>query len=234
MPVRELGELEELIGHVFENRALLEQALTHASATTGTCTDNERLEFLGDAVVTLAVNDHLYRLFTKCEEGVLTEIKSIVVSAGALARRSRCLGLGEFARMGRGMPAGPDLSDSVLANLFEAVVGAFYLDAGFGPSRDFVIAQLSGEIESTAENRGDSNHKAALQKLSSSRYGDLPRYRIVSQEGPDHEKIFEVEALIKDRAFPTASGRTKKEAEQGAAAKALEILRSEEDPACES
>jgi ribonuclease-3 len=229
----ELGELENVLGHAFENRGLLEQALTHASATTGACTDNERLEFLGDAVVTLAVNDHLFRLFTKCEEGILTEIKSIVVSAPALARRSRELALGDFARLGRGMPAGSDLSDSVLANLFEAVVGALYLDAGFSPARDFVIAQLSGEIEATAGNRGDRNHKAALQKLSSVRYGDLPRYRVVSQVGPDHEKVFEVEAMIKERTFPAARGRTKKEAEQGAASNALEVLRSEEDLACE-
>jgi ribonuclease-3 len=227
MPDRDLQDLERSLGHSFENKSLLEQAVTHASATVGACTDNERLEFLGDAVVALAVNDHLYRLFTKCEEGILTEIKSAVVSASALAKRCRVLGLNEYARMGRGMPDDSGLSDSVLANLFEAVIGALYLDAGFEYSKGFIIGQLESEIEATAENRGGGNHKAALQRAASIKYGELPRYRLVSETGPDHQKVFTVEALIKDRTFPAASGRTKKEAEQGAAANALQVLGSE-------
>jgi ribonuclease-3 len=229
MATHDLRELEARLEHTFAELSLLDQAVTHASATTGTCTDNERLEFLGDAVVTLAVNDHLYRLFTRCEEGKLTEIKSWVVSAPSLARRSRALGLQEFARMGRGMPASGGLSDAVLANLFEAVVGALYLDAGFERAKEFVIAQLQEAIEGASLNRGEQNNKAALQKLAAVRFGELPRYRLVSQEGPDHDKVFEVLAVIGERSFSAARGRTKKEAEQRAAGKALDEIRAEDE-----
>ena len=221
------NELESRIGYSFKSRSLLQQALTHASSTAGQSPDNERLEFLGDAVVGLAVNDHLYRCYTQCEEGVLTQIKSAVVSASALARRARALGLAEFARLGRGMPTGDALSDAVLANLFEGVVGAVYLDAGFERARELVLDQLLEEIETTAELGPGANHKAALQHLAVARTGELPRYRVVSVSGPDHEKTFKVEALVAGRAFGPATGRTKKEAEQRAAGKALEVMRAE-------
>jgi ribonuclease-3 len=223
----DLAELEEILRHSFASPSLLEQALTHASATTGACTDNERIEFLGDAVVTLAVNDYLYRHYTQCEEGRLTEIKSSVVSATSLAARARELGLGRFAHMGRGMPSGGELSDAVLANLFEAVVGALYLDAGFDRAMDFVLDQLLDEIEAVSLTGGERNYKAVLQKLASAAFGELPHYRLVSQAGPDHEKVFEVEVAIGERAFPSARGRTKKEAEQRAAGHALAVLREE-------
>jgi ribonuclease-3 len=227
MPGPELKELEARLGHSFQNPSLLGQALTHASATTGEAPDNERLEFLGDAVVGLAVNDHLYRSFTRCEEGTLTQIKSTVVSAQTLARRARALRLPEFARLGRGMPAGGELSDSVLANLFEAVVGALYLDAGFERAGEFVLDQLLEEIEDAASLGPERNFKAALQQLAGRRFGELPRYRTVSESGPDHGKVFEVEAVAGGRVFPPGRGRTKKDAEQEAAANAIEALRGE-------
>ncbi len=225
MPERDISELEAALGHAFAEPKLLSQALTHASAAAGNMPDNERLEFLGDAVVGLAVNDHLYRCFTKCAEGTLTRIKSAVVSAIALARRARALRLDEFALLGRGMPQGDALSDAVLANLFEGVVGAVYLDAGYDRAAEFVVGQLIDEIDAAAEAGGDWNHKAALQQLATRRFGELPRYRIVSATGPDHGKVFEVEAVVAGRAFPSATGRSKKEAEQGAAANALGELR---------
>lgn len=224
MAKRDLPELESRIGYSFTSPLLLRQALTHASATGGEGPDNERLEFLGDAVVGLAVNDHLYRCYTQCAEGFLTQIKSAVVSAAALARRARALELAGYARLGRGMPVGDALSDAVLANLFESVVGAVYLDAGFERAGEFVLDQLLGEIETTVELGPGQNHKAALQHLAVARFGELPRYRVVSVSGPDHEKVFEVEAGVAGRTFGAESGRTKKEAEQRAAAKALEKL----------
>ncbi|MHC4252650.1 MAG: ribonuclease III [Planctomycetota bacterium] len=223
------GDLEGAMGHVFARGALLKQALTHASSTGGVGPDNERLEFLGDAVVGLAVNDHLYRCFTACEEGFLTQVKSHVVSATALARRARALRLAEFARLGRGMPSGDNLSDSVLANLFEGLVGALYLDAGFARAREFVLDQLLDEIESAVELGPERNHKAALQEAAAAKFGELPRYRIVSEHGPDHEKTFEVEVVMAGRSFGAARGRTKKEAEQRAAAQALEAIRARGD-----
>jgi len=225
----DLRELEQRIGHDFGNLSLLRQALTHASATDAGVPDNERLEFLGDAVVGLAVNDHLYRIYTQCAEGRLTQIKSTVVSAAALARRARTLGLADFARLGKGMPRVEALSDSVLANLFEAVVGALYIDEGFERAREFVLDQLLDEIESTADLGPGGNFKATLQQLAMNRFGELPRYRVVSEAGPDHAKVFEVEAVVADRAFVAARGRTKKDAEQRAAEKALEALGKDGD-----
>jgi len=233
-----LDALELRIGMSFANRGLLAQALTHASASLGDG-GNERLEFLGDAVVSLAVNDHLYRCYTQCREGTLTEIKSAAVSAGALARRARALGLAELAKLGKGMDPSA-LSDAVLANLFESLVGAIYLDAGYEAARDFVLGQLADEIEAAAGGDKARNFKAELQKLAAVRLGELPRYRLVSVAGPEHGKIFEVEVVLKERAYPPARGRTKKEAEQGAAANALEALRTggelvaPSDPAAES
>ena len=230
MAGKDLTELESGLGLSFKNLSLLRQAVTHASSTGGAGPDNERLEFLGDAVVGLAVNDHLYRCYTQCEEGILTQIKSAVVSAPALARRARALGLAGFARLGKGMPAGEALSDAVLANLFESVVGALYIDAGFERAREFVLDQLLDEIEAAAALGPERNFKAALQELAVTRVGELPRYRVVSEAGPDHKKVFEVEAMVAGRPFEAACGRTKKEAEQRAAANALETLRAEEAP----
>ncbi len=227
MAERDLRELETVLGHSFSNPSLLAQAMTHASSTGGAAPDNERLEFLGDAVVALAVNDHLYRCYTQCAEGVLTQIKSTVVSASALARRARSLGLAEFARLGRGMPQPVDLSDAVLANLFEGVVGALHLDAGFEKAREFVLGELLGEIESAASLGPERNYKAALQQFAASRFGGLPSYRVVSEAGPDHDKVFEVEAVVAGRTFGAARGRTKKETEQRAAAIALKALHGE-------
>lgn len=225
----DLRELERRIGHSFGNFSLLRQALTHASATEAGVPDNERLEFLGDAVLGLAVNDHLYRIYTQCAEGRLTQIKSAVVSAPALARRARALGLADYALLGRGMPRPDALSDSVLANLFEAVVGALYIDEGYERSREFVLDQLLGEIDSASDLGPGGNFKAALQQLAVGRFGELPRYRVVSETGPDHAKVFEVEAVVAGRAFVAARGRTKKDAEQGAAGKALDTLDGEKE-----
>jgi ribonuclease-3 len=223
-PDTDLAALEERIGHGFENCSLLRQALTHASAATGTGSDNERLEFLGDSVVSLAVNDHLYRYFTQSAEGTLTVIKSAVVSTTALSRRARALELGRLAVLGKGMPRAGSLSDSVLANLFEAVVGALYIDAGFERARDFVMAELAEEIEAAADGSGERNYKAALQQICSRRWNELPRYQVLTSTGPDHAKTFEVAAAVGERTFKPASGRTKKEAEQRAAEKALAEL----------
>lgn len=220
----DLGEIETRIGHSFGNLSILRQALTHASATEAGVPDNERLEFLGDAVVGLAVNDHLFRIYTQCAEGRLTQIKSTVVSTPALARRARVLGLAGHALLGKGMPRADALSDSVMANLFEAVVGALYIDEGYERAREFVMDQLLGEIDSAVEQGPAGNFKAALQQLVVKRFGELPRYRVVSETGPDHAKVFEVEAIVAGRAFTPARGRTKKDAEQGAAESALAAL----------
>lgn len=218
-------QAEARIGRHFTNGSLLVQALTHASASNGDG-GNRRLEFLGDSVVSLAVSDHLYRSYSDCREGRLTEIKSAVVSTATLARRAAALGLAEFARLGKGMDL-HELSDAVLANLFESLVGAIYIDAGYQAAYDFVLTQLADEIKAAAETPKKHNPKAALQKLATVRLGKPPQYRLVSVDGPEHGKVFEVEVAIGGRVLAAARGRTKKEAEQRAASEALEILKRE-------
>jgi len=218
----DFGELEELIGHKFANRSLLAKALTHASTTAEPLTDNERMELLGDAVLELAVTDFLYRNFTRLGEGDLTKLRSGVVNTEALAEIADDLDLVSFATLGRGLTRRGEIPSSVKANLVEAVLGAVHLDAGYEVSRDVVLGVVHGAIEESAS--GESNHKAVLQEHAQAKLGVKPRYNVVSERGPDHEKTFEVQVDIDGRVFRKASGRTKKDAEQAAALKALRKL----------
>ena len=219
-----LERLQEKLRYRFEEPRLLALALTHASATAQESADNERLEFLGDAVVSLLVNEHLYRIFTKEEEGELTRIKSQAVSARSLARRAKGLKLARHASFGRGMEEIKSLPPSVLANLFEAVVGAIYLDGGLEAARAFVLRELAPEIETIVEKRSHYDGKSLLQDHAQRVLRALPDYRILRKRGPAHKRIFEVTVTVGDRTYGPARGRSRKEAEQGAAAMAVEAL----------
>jgi len=218
----DIGELEELIGHRFANRSLLAKALTHASSTTEPLTDNERMELLGDAVLEIAVTDFIYRNFTRLGEGDLTKIRSGVVNTEALAEIADDLDLLGFAQLGRGLTRRGSIPISVKANLVEAVLGAVHLDAGYDVAREVVLKLVHEAIEEAAS--GPSNHKAILQEHAQARLGVKPRYSVVSERGPDHEKVFEVQVEIDGRVFRKASGTTKKDAEQKAALKAIRKL----------
>ena len=220
----DLSILEAKLGYRFRNRGLLELALTHSSSTVAALTDNERLEFLGDAVLALAVNEHLYRIMPGEPEGELTRIKSAVVSTVTLARVARQLGLAEFMRLGKGLGDRAALPDSVHANVTEAVLAAIYLDAGLAPAKELVIRLLEPEIAEITAAAGRENAKSQIQELAQRRFGVAPRYRVLRESGPQHEKTFVVAVEFKGRTFPEFSAHTKKEAEQGAARLALEVL----------
>ena|SRR5262250_202295 len=212
-------------------------ALTHKSYVNehrDDGADNERLEFLGDAVVDLAVSHRLMERFPGADEGELSKLRALLVNEESLARVARQLGLGDLLRMGRGeeMTGGRDKS-SVLADALEAVIGAVYLSAGL-PGAMAVVDRLFGEmLQGVAEGKSGEDWKTRLQELVQTRLRQSPRYRVVSEEGPDHSKTFEVEVTVGTELFARARGRSKKEAEQAAARETLTMLDSEakKDPA---
>lgn len=221
--------VETTSGYRFTSRPLLEQELTHASfcnESKDPCLDNERLEFLGDAVVSTVVAAVAYELFPDATEGELTRLKAAVVSEPALAERGLALRLGECLRLGRGAAMGDRVAHmpSVLANAFEALAGAIYLDGGFEAGRAFVLSQLQPLlVRARAEGRG-SDPKSSLQVLCLRTSHAVPRYSVVSSTGPSHHPHFVVQVtLFDDRTF-TGSGRSKKEAEQAAALAAMTFV----------
>jgi len=219
--------LQDRIGYAFANPALLERALTHPSSTAQEDSDNERMEFLGDAVLNLCVSQSLYERYPHWNEGDLTQVKSSVVSTISLARAGEKLDLRDVGRLGKGLSVHEPLPPSVYANLFEAVCAAVYLDGGMEGAKAFIMRILGPEIRGIAENGREANHKSELQQLSQKGTGITPHYRLVTSTGPDHGKVFEVVAVIAARRFPAGFGRSKKEAEQAAARRALEVLSAE-------
>lgn len=222
---RPIEVLARKINFPGEGLGLLATALTHKSyANEMGLESNERLEFLGDAVLGLVVGDHLFHRFPEAREGQLAKIRAQVVSAPVLARRSKELGLGEFLRLGRGEAfTGGRARESSLADVFEAVVGAFYTCGGLAPAKAFILAQLESEIEEAAGGRRVFDFKTRLQEELQGQ-GRKPRYEVTREEGPDHGKQFTVVVYAEGRQIGQGRGRSKKEAEQLAAREALAVL----------
>jgi len=210
--------------HAFRDSALLDLALTHAS--TGSETDNERLEFLGDAVLDLVVAEELFRFHSDLPEGDLTEMKAWVVSRRVLAECARELGLDGMARMGAGLRRDA-LPVSVLANLYEGVLGAVYMDSGLEAARDFALETLSQPLDRVRRREGPPNQKQRLQKLAQLATGSPPDYVLLEERGRAHARAFLMAAEFDQRRFPSAWGRTRKEAERWAAHEAMLVLESE-------
>jgi len=219
-----LEACQEVVGYAFDDLDLLRLALVHASSTDDRIVSNERLEFLGDAVLGMVVSDELFRAFPMALEGELTRIKSAVVSRRTLAKVSRRLGLGRFLVLGKGIALSDRLPVSVLAAAFESIVAAVYLDGGLAPARDLLVRWLGDEIARTAENRHHRNYKSLLQHHGQRTFGATPTYRVLDEQGPDHSKAFCVVAVIGDRTFAPAWGPSKKSAEQAAARVAYQAL----------
>jgi ribonuclease III len=207
--------------HVFADARLLELALTHSS--TGHESDNERLEFLGDAALDLVVAEELFRHHRALPEGELTELKALVVSRKTLAEAARLLGLEQFARVGQGLRQ-RTLPRSVLANLYEAVLGAVYLDGGLDAVRAFVSSTLSGPLDRVRRLTPTRSPKQRMQEICQKRFGELPAYSVLESRGEAHARAFLVAAEIGTQRFPSAWGRTRKEAENWAAHEALLVL----------
>ncbi len=221
-----LAQCEEAIGYRFKDPGLLAKALTHSSSKTAQTPSNERLEFLGDSILGMIVSEFLYARFPDFTEGQLTRIKSVVVSSLTLGKETERLGLGPLITVGKGIAVKKTLPRSLLANVFEAVIAAIYLDGGIEGAREFVLQKLEPEIERVLQNQHHKNWKSMLQHLVQKRFNEVPAYKVVAEQGPDHHKSFQVSALIRGEECGTAWGRNKKDAEQRAAQEALRTLRA--------
>lgn len=221
MDIHEIQRAEELIGYRFEDPKLLKRALTHASVADSRLQSNERLEFLGDAILGLVVCEHLFENYTDLLEGEMTKIKSTVVSRRLCAKVANEMGLDELLRLGKGMSSRPTLPGSVVAAVYEALIGAIYLDGGLDAARSFILAKLEPWIEHAAASGHQSNFKSVLQQAAQQNLGCTPVYLVLDEKGPDHAKCFEVCVEIAAQRFPSCWGPSKKQAEQEAALKAL-------------
>lgn len=209
---------------------ILHEALCHSSHANerDDCAKygNERLEFLGDAVIGLTVAEALFLRFPEEREGILSKIKSVVVSKRILANRSIALQLGDHLLLGKGeeQTGGRDRL-SILGNLFESVVGAIHVSCGPEVSQKFVLEQLNEELERAASGNSLIDYKSTLQEQTQREFGVLPIYRLVATNGPDHDKLFHVEVVVNDQCLGRGEGKSKRRAEKSAAAAALETLK---------
>jgi ribonuclease-3 len=210
------------LGHRFVRPELLATALRHPSSVTDETESNQRMEFLGDAVLSLVVSHYLFERFPDRSEGELTRMKSLIVSRQGLVQVAGYLDIQPFLELGRGITSGEaPLPESILADALEAVIGAIYLDGGFGAARAFILNHFEDEIDTVLESPRRRNYKSILQHLCQIEHSCVPTYVIRRELGPDHSKQFEVQVLLGDHEGETAWGRTKKEAEQLAAMHSL-------------
>lgn len=215
---------EKKIGYKFKNRSLLAEALTHASVRSSAGRCNERLEFLGDSAISLAVSEYVYKTYRDKTEGELTQIRSYLVSRRVLARAGRRLELDSLAAIGKGVTSQKRVPMSIMANLYEAVAGAIYLDGGIEPVKDFILRTLKQELDEMTDFR---DYKSKLQEISQRLWDVIPVYTVVHESGPPHQKSFKVLASINGVTYGEGEGSTKKEAEQQSAFQALRALKNE-------
>ena len=223
---KRLEALQKRLGYQFKNQNLIIEALTHKSSKQPF--NNERLEFLGDAVLDLIVGEYLYHEFNDVAEGELSKLRASLVNEKSFEKLARILHLGEYIYIslaeennnGREKP-------SLLSNAFEAIIGALYLEAGLESARELAIRLLEEAYPKIDMDAIFRDHKTTLQELTQAHFGMTPEYRLVSSFGPDHKKEFEIAVSVRGRDLALASGKSKKEAQQKAAMLALDILKKE-------
>lgn len=226
----DIDELQDRLGLQFNSHALLLQALTHRSYLNenpeAALSDNERLEFLGDAVLDFVTAEYLYDHFPSLQEGDLTNLRAALVKSGTLAEFARQIDLGEYLRLGHGEAAGGGRHRrSLLCAAFEALVGAILLDQGLAAAHDFLLRFIGPLLGDITTKELDKDAKSELQELSQGQWQLTPSYRTVSEQGPDHAKEFTVEVLIGDEVFGRGVGQNKQMAAQRAARQALDRIR---------
>ena len=216
-----LQKIEQITGYQFSDKSIVIQAFTHSSAVDDRLQSNERLEFLGDAVLALVICEALFERFPDYLEGDLTKIKSKLVSRETCAQIAGRLGLHEFLKVGKGMVSNRALSGSLAAGVLETIIAAIYEDGGFDAARDFILRIFNNLLEEADAEQVQGNFKSLLQQYAQERFSSTPSYILLDEKGPDHNKCFELGVVINDRHFPSAWGTNKKEAEQKAALNAL-------------
>ncbi|MHC4594236.1 MAG: ribonuclease III [Planctomycetota bacterium] len=216
-----LQQLEQAISYKFSDKSLLVQAFTHSSAVDNRLLSNERLEFLGDAVLAVVICQTLFERFSGYLEGDLTKVKSMLVSRGSCARLSRQLRLHKFLKVGKGMASSRALSGSLAAGVLEAVIAAIYIDSGFDAAHSFILRIFGSLLEQVDAEQVQGNFKSLLQQYVQEQFNSTPNYALLDEKGPDHDKCFELEVVVEEHHYPSAWGTNKKEAEQKAAFNAL-------------
>lgn len=221
------NELESIIGYTFNNKNHLRLALTHSSYANekgmARTSYNERIEFLGDAVLELLSSDYLYRSYPDMMEGNMTKLRAKLVCEEALAASAREINLGTFLMLGKGEEVtGGRTRDSILSDAFESLIGAIYLDSGIEKAKDFINRFVLNDIENKTL---FVDSKTALQELVQSRFRQSVTYKVISESGPEHNKQFEIAAFIGDRQMASGIGRSKKSAAQNAAYKTMLMIK---------
>lgn len=218
---------EKAMGYTFEEEGLLRLALTHCSYNGNVGENNQRLEFLGDAVLEFVISEKLYKQ-SHTEEGQMTRMRANVVCEASLAEAARRLSLGALLQLGKGEESsGGREKSSILADTMESIIGAIYLDGGMEPARRFILQCLGHKTETAMEQGGGADYKTQLQHICSVKFSDVPKYELIGQQGPAHERVFEVKAMVQGKAYGMGQGKSKKEAEQNAAKAALDLLKDE-------
>ncbi len=226
----QLEHCQDVLNYTFRDPTYLREALTHASGANHRLVSNERLEFLGDAILGAIVCELLFRKFPEYLEGDLTRIKSVVVSRRTCAKISQRLGLDEFLVLGKGMGGQEETPSSALADVFESLIGAIYLDGGMDAAKRFIVEHIEAEVDATVDGQGSINYKSNLQQVAQRQFGETPTYLLLDEKGPDHSKCFKISAQIGRQRYAPAWGRNKKDAEQRAAMNALSQLAGEALP----
>ena len=217
-------DISEALGYPFSDEQLLTEALTHASSADHRLESNERMEFLGDAVLGYVVCAYLFRTFPDLLEGEMTKIKSAVVSRRQCAVISGELKLVSMLNMGKGMTCRQQVPESVAAAAYEAIIAAIFLDGGITPAEQFILKDMRPVIDEMAESTHQHNFKSVLQQYAQRNLPGNPSYPVLDEKGPDHAKCFEICAEIAGKRYPSAWARSKKQAEQDAAVLALKEL----------
>jgi ribonuclease-3 len=216
-----LDRCEQALGYKFNNRELLQSALTHASGANTRLESNERLEFLGDSVLGIIVCEELYNRFPELLEGDLTKIKSVVVSRRTCASISKTLGFDECILLGKGMMGRASLPLSLLAAVFESLIAAVYIDSNIDETRKIILQLIGPSIDEFSQSHTHRNYKSYLQQYAQRELSLTPIYELLDEQGPDHSKCFEICVRLGPNRFGSAWGPNKKDAEQKAAHNAL-------------
>ena len=225
-----LDDCQKAIGYRFRKIELLRGALTHSSSANTRSASNERLEFLGDAILGLITCEQLYHRFPEYQEGEMTKIKSAVVSRSACASFSQQIDLASFLFLGRGMRTSAELPANLHADVFESMVAAIYLDGGMEPVHSFVLKFVGPEIDRVVRDVANNNYKSLLQQVAQRDLGGMPKYQVLDEQGPDHARSFKIAVVINAHRYPAAWGQNKKIAESRAAQNALAEINGEPIP----
>ncbi|MEN6306663.1 MAG: ribonuclease III [Anaerohalosphaeraceae bacterium] len=217
----DLSQVEAAIGYHFQRQELLHEALTHSSQADDRLDSNERMEFLGDSVLSLVVCQFLYERFPSYLEGEMTRLKSTVVSRKSCSEVAAKLNLIDFIRVGKGTDNSRAIAGSIASGMLEAVIAAIYLDGGLEAANRFILSAFEPVIMQADANEHQDNFKSMLQQYCQKNFNTTPMYELLDEKGPDHNKCFEIAAVINHRRYPGAWSITKKDAEQRAARNAL-------------